>query len=108
MLIGRKALKPWLMRNLFKQRLYCYQVESGVNLLQEVFQELTGDQAVSSRHAVLRVADDGNFAIVDVGSTNGTFLDAVDSDAIAQGQAVEIKPGTAIYLGAWTRLTILD
>ncbi len=30
---------------LFKQRLYRYQVETGVNLLQEVFQELTGDQA---------------------------------------------------------------
>ncbi len=30
---------------LFKQRLYGYQVESGVNLLHEVFQELTRDQA---------------------------------------------------------------
>jgi hypothetical protein len=30
---------------LFKQRLYCYQVETGVTLLQEVFQELTRDQA---------------------------------------------------------------
>lgn len=30
---------------LFKQRLYRYQVESGVNLLQEVFQKLTRDQA---------------------------------------------------------------
>ena len=30
---------------LFKQRLYRYQIESGVNLLHEVFQELTGDQA---------------------------------------------------------------
>jgi hypothetical protein len=30
---------------LFKQRLYRYQVESGVNLLQDVFQELTRDQA---------------------------------------------------------------
>ena len=30
---------------LFKQRLYAHQVETGVNLLQEVFQELTRDQA---------------------------------------------------------------
>ncbi len=30
---------------LFKQRLYRYQVENGVNLLHEVFQELTRDQA---------------------------------------------------------------
>lgn len=70
--------------------------------------ELTGDQAVSSRHAVLQAAPDGGCTITDVGSTNGTFLDAIDSEAIAQGVAVEVKPGTAIYLGAWTRLTILD
>ncbi len=70
--------------------------------------ELTGDQAVSSRHAVFRVEDDGGCTIVDVGSTNGTFIDAVDSEAIAQGLAIEVKPGTAVYLGAWTRLTILD
>ena len=31
--------------SLFKQRLYAHQVETGVNRLQEVFQELTGDQA---------------------------------------------------------------
>jgi hypothetical protein len=30
---------------LFKQRLYAHQLETGVNLLHEVFQELTGDQA---------------------------------------------------------------
>lgn len=30
---------------LFKHRLYLYQIESGANLLHEVFQELTGDQA---------------------------------------------------------------
>jgi hypothetical protein len=30
---------------LFKQRLYCYQLETGINLLHEVFQELTRDQA---------------------------------------------------------------
>ncbi len=70
--------------------------------------DLTGDQAVSSRHAVFRVADDGRCTIVDVGSTNGTFLDAIDSEAIEQGVPVEVKPGTPIYLGAWTRLTILD
>ncbi|MEM9566603.1 MAG: FHA domain-containing protein [Actinomycetota bacterium] len=70
--------------------------------------DLTGDQAVSSRHAVFRVAEDGRCTIVDVGSTNGTFLDAIDSEAIEQGVPVEVKPGTPIYLGAWTRLTILD
>lgn len=70
--------------------------------------DLTGDQAVSSRHAVLRVANDGAFTIVDVGSTNGTFLDAVDSEAIVHGVPMEVKPGVPIFVGAWTRLTILD
>lgn len=70
--------------------------------------DLTGDQAVSSRHAVLRVAGDGTFSIVDVGSTNGTFIDAADSEAIAQGVPVEVKAGVPIFVGAWTRITILD
>ena len=69
---------------------------------------LTGDQAVSSRHAVLRIANDGTFTIVDVGSTNGTFLDAVDSGAITQGVPVPVKPGVPIFVGAWTRITILE
>lgn len=69
---------------------------------------LTGDQAVSSRHAVLRVANDGSYTLVDVGSTNGTFLDDVESDAITHGVPIEVKPGQALYVGAWTRLTIQD
>jgi hypothetical protein len=68
--------------------------------------ELTGDQAVSSRHAVLRAAD-GGYTIVDVGSTNGTFLATVDSEAITQGVAVEVEAGTPIFVGAWTRITVL-
>jgi hypothetical protein len=70
--------------------------------------DLTGDQAVSSRHAVLRVAADGGYTIVDVGSTNGTFLDAVDSEAITQGVPVDVQPGKPIFVGAWTRITIVD
>ncbi len=69
---------------------------------------LTEDQAVSSRHAILRVANDGSLTIVDVGSTNGTFLDAVDSEAITHGVPMEVKPGVPIFVGAWTRLTVLD
>ncbi len=69
---------------------------------------ITGDQAVSSRHAVLRVANDGSYTIVDVGSTNGTFLDSVDSEAITHGVPIEVKPGQALYVGAWTKLSILD
>lgn len=70
--------------------------------------DLTGDQAVSSRHAVLRVANDGSLTITDVGSTNGTFLDDVESERITDGVPIGVAPGVAIYVGAWTRLTILD
>lgn len=68
--------------------------------------DLTNDQAVSSRHAVLRVADDGTLTIVDVGSTNGTFLDTVDSEALTHGIPFEVQPGSPIFVGAWTRLTV--
>lgn len=70
--------------------------------------DLTGDQAVSSRHAVLRGDDEGRYAITDVGSTNGTFIDVIESDAIEPGQSIDVTTGTAIYLGAWTRITVLD
>ncbi len=70
--------------------------------------KLTGDQAVSSRHAVLRVANDGTYTIVDVGSTNGTFLDDVESEAILHGVPMELKAGMAVYVGAWTKLTIAE
>ena len=41
--------------------------------------DLTGDLAVSSRHAVIRVDVAGGLSIIDVGSTNGTFVGAVDA-----------------------------
>ncbi len=69
--------------------------------------DLTGDQAVSSRHAVIRVTVDGVHTVVDVGSTNGTFVATPDSKAISQGVPIEVKVGAPIFLGAWTKLTIL-
>ncbi|MEM7325330.1 MAG: FHA domain-containing protein [Actinomycetota bacterium] len=70
--------------------------------------DLTNDQAVSSRHAVLRVANDGTLTIVDVGSTNGTFLGTVDAEALTHGIPFEVKPGSPIYVGAWTRLVVSE
>ncbi len=69
---------------------------------------LTNDPAVSTRHAVLRFADDGTFTIQDVGSTNGTFLAAPDSSAISPGDTITLEPGTPVFVGAWTRLTVAD
>ncbi len=68
--------------------------------------ELTGDPAVSSRHAVVRVASDGSLTVTDIGSTNGTIVGPVDGEAIKAGEAVPLDSGSSVYLGAWTRLHI--
>jgi len=68
---------------------------------------LTNDQAVSSRHAVLRVDADGNVTVTDVGSTNGTFVASVSAEPLEPGEATPIDPGTPFFVGAWTKLTIL-
>ncbi len=68
--------------------------------------QLSGDPAVSSRHAVIRVLEDGTVSVTDVGSTNGTFIGEVDSKAIAVGEAVTVADATPVYVGAWTRLDI--
>lgn len=68
--------------------------------------DLTGDPAVSSRHAVIRVAADGSLSVTDVGSTNGTFVGDVNSKAIKVGEVVPVDAATPIFVGAWTRLEI--
>ncbi len=69
---------------------------------------LTGDPAVSSRHAVIRPDDDGGMVILDVGSTNGTFLLDVESVGIEPGLPTPVSVDEPIYLGAWTRLTVVS
>ncbi len=67
---------------------------------------LTGDPAVSTRHAVLRVSDNGTVTITDVGSTNGTFVGDFEGEPITQGIPVDLDGERVVYLGAWTKLTI--
>ncbi|MEM9132806.1 MAG: FHA domain-containing protein [Actinomycetota bacterium] len=67
---------------------------------------LTGDPAVSSRHAVLRVDPIGTMAVTDVGSTNGTYIDDYAGAAVTPGVATLLTPGGVIYVGAWTSLTV--
>ncbi len=67
---------------------------------------LTGDPAVSSRHAVLRVDPIGTMAVTDVGSTNGTYIDDYTGAPVTPGAANLLTPGGVIYLGAWTSLTV--
>lgn len=68
--------------------------------------DLTGDPAVSSRHAVVRVGADGMLTVTDVGSTNGTIVGLPTETAIPEGQPRPVADGAAFYVGAWTRIIV--
>jgi pSer/pThr/pTyr-binding forkhead associated (FHA) protein len=61
------------------------------------------DPGVSRRHAVLRRQDDGGYAVIDTGSTNGTI---VNDRPICEGVAARLAAGDRIQLGAWTTITV--
>jgi len=63
---------------------------------------LTGDPAVSSRHAVISIGSSGTMLVTDLGSTNGTFVGSIGSEALTVGVPVPIDANTPVYLGAWT------
>jgi hypothetical protein len=63
------------------------------------------DPAVSHRHAVLVRQDDGSYAVVDAGSTNGTTLNDA-AEPIAAGTPVALADGDRIHVGAWTSITV--
>jgi len=65
----------------------------------------SGDPAVSSRHAMLRLKANGLAIVVDVGSTNGTYLDGA-TEPIVAGVETELVEGSILRVGAWTRITI--
>ena len=62
------------------------------------------DPGVSRLHAVLLKAPDGTWSVIDPGSANGT---AVNGSEIPQGQAVPLRDGDRIHLGAWTELRVV-
>jgi pSer/pThr/pTyr-binding forkhead associated (FHA) protein len=72
---------------------------------------LDADTAVSRRHAQLILEGD-RLSVVDLSSTNGTYVvdrDAVpnaDAAPIAAGVAAVLDDGDQIFLGAWSRLTV--
>lgn len=72
---------------------------------------LDADTAVSRRHAQF-VFENDELSIVDLSSTNGTYvLTGTDepSDAtlpIASGGPTVLHDGDRVYLGAWSRLTV--
>jgi serine/threonine protein kinase len=68
--------------------------------------DLTGpptDRGLSRLHAKLTAGPDGSWSVVDLGSPNGTL---VNGREIPQGQAVPLRDGDRINLGAWTMITI--
>ena len=68
--------------------------------------DLTGppsDPGVSRLHAVLIAAPDGSWSVLDPGSANGTLVNGAE---IPANQAVPLRDGDRINLGAWTLVTI--
>ncbi|MDF0529808.1 FHA domain-containing protein [Tsukamurella sp. 8F] len=68
--------------------------------------DLTGppeDPGVSHLHAVLLARDDGDWSVIDLGSSNGT---SVNGDPLAANAPRPVGTGDIIHLGAWTRITL--
>jgi len=68
--------------------------------------DLTGppaDPGISRLHAVLIATPDGNWAVLDPGSANGTL---VNGNEIPTGVQVPLQDGDRINLGGWTAITV--
>ena len=68
--------------------------------------DLTGpptDPGVSRLHAVLIAGPDRSWSVVDPGSPNGILVNGKDVPA---GEAMPLRDGDRIHLGAWTVITI--
>jgi hypothetical protein len=63
------------------------------------------DPAVSRRHAVLQRMPDGSLEVVDMGSTNGTWVNDED-EPLAHGVPRTLRDGDRLLLGAFTCITI--
>lgn len=61
------------------------------------------DPCASHRHAKLQRQADGSFALLDVGSTNGTQLNGTE---VQPNVLTPLKDGDQITLGCWSRITI--
>ena len=72
---------------------------------------LDADTGVSRRHAQF-VRDGDNLTVVDLSSTNGTYVVGTGTEpdeatvALVPGVPTELRDGDCVYVGAWTRLTV--
>jgi len=64
------------------------------------------DSGVSRVHAALNRQGDGSYAIVDMGSANGTTVND-EPQPLAEGTTRRLRHGDRIHVGAWTTITIL-
>jgi hypothetical protein len=63
------------------------------------------DTGVSHVHVLLARHPDGTFAVLDLGSTNGTTLND-DEEPIPPNSPVALVEGDRLHLGAWTTITL--
>ncbi|MFJ6717715.1 FHA domain-containing protein [Streptomyces sp. NPDC091259] len=63
------------------------------------------DPGVSHQHAVLVQQPDGNWAVVDQNSTNGTTINGGE-DPIQPYVPVPLADGDRVHVGAWTTITV--
>ena len=62
------------------------------------------DTGISHQHAIL-VRQDGAWAIIDPGATNGVFLNDGD-EPLPRNQPVPLREEDRLHIGAWTTLTL--
>lgn len=64
------------------------------------------DAAVSHAHALFVAQPDGRWAVVDVGSSNGTFINE-SPQALPKNMPVQLNLGDRVHVGLWTTLTVV-
>lgn len=63
------------------------------------------DPGVSHSHALLAPGCDGGWSVVDLGSSNGTYLNG-STDPLAANTPTQLRDGDRVHIGAWTTLTV--
>ena len=64
---------------------------------------MVADPGISRRHLSIRRRDDGGLVAIELGSTNGTSLNAAP---LEPGIPTPLNDGDQLTLGCWTRMTI--
>jgi len=64
---------------------------------------MVADPGISRRHLSIRRRDDGGLVAIELGSTNGTSLNA---SPLEPGIPTPLNDGDQLTLGCWTRMTV--